>query len=156
MRKKILNNINALKDNQIIIQSLNDELANLHNKINEYKKAIENIKVKKDPKKEGLPNKEIKEKQNNKIDLDHCKIFQIVSFSNIYESYKDYEKSINSFLKNNNHLIIKKNKQGIDFTVNLKDSESAKVMIRFVSDLNIEYEGIELVNNYLIVIDFDN
>ena len=131
-------------------------MANLHNKINEYKKAIENIKVKKEPKKEGLPNEEIKEKQNNNIDLDHCKTFQIVSFSNIYESYKDYEKLINSFLKNNNHLINKKNKQGIDFTVNLKDSESDKVMIRFVSDLNIECKGIELVNCYLIVIDLDN
>ena len=59
-----------------------------------------------------------------------------------------------NYLNNNSHYIIKKNKQLIAFSTVLPDQKKpTKIMLCTVFDLSLEYEGINEVNCYIIVID---
>ena len=61
---------------------------------------------------------------------------------------------IDKYLEKNSHFMIKKNKQLVAFSSVLPDQKRpTKIMICTLLDLNMEYEGINEVNCYLIVID---
>ena len=61
---------------------------------------------------------------------------------------------ISNYLNNNSHFIIKKNKQLIAFSTVLPEQKKpTKIMLCTLFDLNIEYEGINDVNCYLVIID---
>ena len=61
---------------------------------------------------------------------------------------------ISNYLNNNSHFIIKKNTQIIAFSTVLPDQKKpTKIMLITLLDLEIEYEGINEVNCYLIIID---
>ena len=61
---------------------------------------------------------------------------------------------ISKYLSNNSHFIIKKNKQLIAFSTVLPEQKKpTKIMLITLLDLGIEYEGINEVNCYLIIID---
>ena len=58
------------------------------------------------------------------------------------------------YLEKNSHYIIKKNKQLVAFSSVLPEQKKpTKIMICTLLDLNMEYEGINEVNCYIIVID---
>ena len=58
------------------------------------------------------------------------------------------------YFDNNNHNIIKKNQQLLAFSTTLPgNKKSTKVMICTLIDLNIDYDGIDDVNCYIIIID---
>ena len=61
---------------------------------------------------------------------------------------------ISHYLNNNSHFIIKKSKQLIAFSSVLPEQKKiTKIMLCTLIDLNLEYEGINEVNSYMIVID---
>ena len=61
---------------------------------------------------------------------------------------------IEKYLEKNSHFIIKKNKQLVAFSSVLpQQKKPTKIMICTLLDLNMEYEGINEVNCYIIVID---
>ena len=61
---------------------------------------------------------------------------------------------IDKYLEKNSHFMIKKNKQLVAFSSVLPEQKRpTKIMICTLLDLNMEYEGINEVNCYLIVID---
>ena len=61
---------------------------------------------------------------------------------------------IDKYLEKNSHFIIKKNKQLVAFSSVLQEQKKpTKIMICTLLDLNMEYEGINEVNCYIIVID---
>ena len=61
---------------------------------------------------------------------------------------------IDKYLEKNSHFMIKKNKQLVAFSSVLPGQKRpTKIMICTLLDLNMEYEGINEVNCYLIVID---
>jgi len=59
---------------------------------------------------------------------------------------------ISNYLNHNPHFIIKKNKQLIAFSVVLDNKKPTKIMLCSLNDLNMEYDGINDANCYIIVI----
>ena len=78
---------------------------------------------------------------------------QIIGFTTNEKSYSPND-IISKYLDNYSHFIIKKNKQLIAFSTVLPEhKKSTKIMLITLLDLNIEYEGINEVNCYLIIVD---
>ncbi len=80
---------------------------------------------------------------------------QIVAFST-NESEHNPNDLINTFLENNNHLIIKKTSLATAFTMTFPNSsKQTKIMVCSVLNLSKEYTGITDVNCYLLYIDLE-
>ena len=81
---------------------------------------------------------------------------QIVAFSTNKE-HNNPNDIINIYLEQNNHLILKKNKNAIAFSTTISNSQkNKKIMVCSVLNLEREYTGITDVNCYLIFIDLEN
>ena len=80
---------------------------------------------------------------------------QIVAFST-NESEHNPNDLLNTFLENNNHLIIKKTSLATAFTMTFPNSlKQTKIMVCSVLNLSKEYTGITDVNCYLLYIDLE-
>ena len=80
---------------------------------------------------------------------------QIVAFST-NETYKNPNDIINTFLEQQNHIILKKTRNAIAFSTQLNNSQkNTKIMICSVLNLGKEYTGITDVNCYIIFIDLE-
>ena len=80
---------------------------------------------------------------------------QIVAFST-NETYQTPNDIINTFLEQQNHIILKKTKNAIAFSTQLNNSQKkTKIMICSILDLGREYIGITDVNCYIIFIDLE-
>ena len=80
---------------------------------------------------------------------------QIVAFST-NDKQQTPNDVINIFLENNNHIIIKKNRNAIAFSTHLANSsKSSKIMICSILNLTREYTGISDVNCYILFIDLE-
>ena len=80
---------------------------------------------------------------------------QIVAFST-NDKQQTPNDVINIFLENNNHIIIKKNRNAIAFSAHLANSsKSSKIMICSILNLTREYTGISDVNCYILFIDLE-
>ena len=78
---------------------------------------------------------------------------QLIAFTTNEKSPSPNE-LIDKYLEKNSHFIIKKNKQLVAFSSVLPEQKKpTKIMICTLIDLNMEYEGINEVNCYIIVID---
>ena len=78
---------------------------------------------------------------------------QIIGFTTNEKSYLPND-IISIYLDNYPHFIIKKNKQLIAFSSVLPDQKkTTKIMLITLLNLNIEYEGIDDVNCYVIIVD---
>jgi hypothetical protein len=78
---------------------------------------------------------------------------QMIAFTT---NEKDYHPNtiISNYLNNNSHFIIKKNQQIIAFsTVLPEQKKTTKIMICSLIDLDVQYEGINNVNCYIVIID---
>ena len=80
---------------------------------------------------------------------------QIVAFST-NETYQNPNDIINTFLEQQNHIILKKTRSAIAFSTQLNNSQkNTKIMICSVLNLGKEYTGITDVNCYIIFIDLE-
>ena len=80
---------------------------------------------------------------------------QIVAFST-NDTQQTPNDIINTFLENNNHLILKKSRHAIAFSTTLPNTtKSSKIMVCSVLNLTREYTGITDVNCYMIFIDLE-
>jgi len=80
---------------------------------------------------------------------------QIVAFST-NETYQNPNDIINTFLEQQNHIILKKTRNAIAFSTQLNNSQkNTKIMICSVLNLSREYTGITDVNCYIIFIDLE-
>ena len=78
---------------------------------------------------------------------------QMIGFTTNDKNYSPND-IISNYLNNNSHFIIKKSTQLIAFSTVLPDQKKpTKIMLITLLDLEIEYEGINDVNCYLIIID---
>ena len=78
---------------------------------------------------------------------------QMIGFTTNDKNYSPND-IISNYLNNNSHFIIKKSTQLIAFSTVLPDQKKpTKIMLITLLDLEIEYEGINEVNCYLIIID---
>ena len=78
---------------------------------------------------------------------------QMIAFTT---NVKDYHPNtiIFNYLNNNSNFIIKKNQQMIAFSTVLPgQKKTTKVMVCSLIDLDIQYEGINNVNCYIVIID---
>ena len=81
---------------------------------------------------------------------------QIVAFSTNDNSQTPND-IISIFLGQQNHQVLKKSRQAIAFSLNIKNStKTTKIMICSVLNLNREYTGITDVNCYMLFIDLEN
>ena len=81
---------------------------------------------------------------------------QIVAFST-NESSQTPNDIINIFLGHQSHQVLKKSRQAIAFSTNIKNSsKTSKIMICSVLNLTREYTGITDVNCYIVFIDLEN
>ena len=86
-------------------------------------------------------------------DDDKSQKIQIIAFTTNEKDRSPYN-ILSIYFDNNNHNIIKKNQQLLAFSTTLPgNKKSTKVMICTLIDLNIEYEGLDDVNCYIIIID---
>ena len=86
-------------------------------------------------------------------DEDKSQKIQMVAFTTNEKSLLPND-IISHYLKKNSHFIIKKSKQLIAFSSVLPEQKKiTKIMLCTLIDLNLEYEGINEVNCYIIVID---
>ena len=80
---------------------------------------------------------------------------QIVAFST-NETDQNPNDIINTFLEQQNHIILKKTRNAIAFSTQLNNSQkNTKIMICSVLNLGREYTGITDVNCYIIFIDLE-
>ena len=80
---------------------------------------------------------------------------QIVAFST-NETEQNPNDIINTFLEQQNHIILKKTRNAIAFSTQLNNSQkNTKIMICSVLNLGREYTGITDVNCYIIFIDLE-
>ena len=80
---------------------------------------------------------------------------QIVAFST-NETYQNPNDIINTFLEQQNHIILKKTRNAIAFSTQLNNSQkNTKIMICSVLNLSREFTGITDVNCYIIFIDLE-
>ena len=78
---------------------------------------------------------------------------QIIGFTTNEKSFTPND-LLSIYLDNYSHFIIKKNKQLTAFSTVLPEhKKSTKIMLCTLFDLSLEYEGINDVNCYLIIID---
>ncbi len=90
---------------------------------------------------------------NMKDEDEKSQKIQMIAFTTNEKSYNPND-IISNYLDNNSHFLIKKNQQMIAFsTVLPEQKKSTKIMMITLLDLEIEYEGINDVNCYIIVID---
>lgn len=83
---------------------------------------------------------------------------QIVAFST-NDTDKNPNHIINTFLEQQNHVILKKTRNTIAFSTTLEGSSKSKtsrIMICSILNLEREYTGITDVNCYLVFIDLEN
>ena len=80
---------------------------------------------------------------------------QIVAFST-NETYQTPIDIINTFLEQQNHVILKKTKTAIAFSTTLSNStKPTRIMICSIINLGREYTGITDVNCYMIFVDLE-
>ena len=86
-------------------------------------------------------------------DEDKSQKIQMVAFTTNEKSQLPND-IISHYLNHNSHFIIKRSKQLIAFSSVLPEQKKpTKIMICTIIDLSLEYEGINEVNCYIIVID---
>ena len=86
-------------------------------------------------------------------DEERSQKIQMIAFTTNENAYSP-NSIISNYTANNSHFLIKKNKQLIAFSTVLPEQKKpTKIMIITLFDLSSEYEGINDVNCYLIVID---
>ena len=95
--------------------------------------------------------------ENYENENDQSQKLHMISFTTNEKSHSPNEIISKYYLNKIKYIIIKKSKEILAFSTFFKVKERPyKVMICTLTDLSMEYEGIDNVNCYLIIVDLQN
>ena len=159
LKNEISKNMNVLNDNKKTIQLLFSELSKLHKNFDEFKEKDKKLLI-------NNIQKEKKEVKNdgglfiiNDINRNYYKNIQITIFTSNNTNGNTINVFDNSFLKNYNHSMIEKKNNKIEFNIQLMDTvKPLKIKIYSIFNFNtdVEYNLINNVSCYILLIDLDN